>query len=149
MTSLTCVIAAVPEQLSVAVTRAILGTGTRLAHCTVILVGQVIIGGVSSRTVMIWLQVAELPHKSVALYVRVSVYRLGHVWLEITSPTCVITAVPEQLSVDVTSAILGAGTKAAHCTLIAAGHVSIGGVSSNTVMICVQVDVFPQPSVAR
>ncbi len=76
-------------------------------------------------------------------------YLLGQVWFEITSPTCVITAVPAQLSVDVTSPILGAGTKAAHCTVTPAGHVSIGAVSSNTVMICVQVDVLLHASVAR
>ena len=53
ITSLTWVIVAVPEQLSVDVTRAIFGTGTRLAHWTVILTGQDNIGGVSSNTVMI------------------------------------------------------------------------------------------------
>ena len=60
-----------------------------------------------------------------------------------------ITAVPEQLSVEVTSAILGAGTKAAHCTVTPAGQVSIGGISSNTVMICMQLDVLLHASVAR
>ena len=60
-----------------------------------------------------------------------------------------MAAVPAQLSVEVTSAMFGVGTKAAHCTVIPAGHVSIGGVSSNTVMVCVQVDVLLQASVAR
>ena len=58
-----------------------------------------------------------------------------HVILVVTSPTCVIVAAPPQLSVDVTDAILTGGTWLAHCTVTGAGHVSIGGVSSKTVMV--------------
>ena len=56
-----------PLQLSVAVTEAGDGGGTALAHCTVIAAGQVIVGGVSSRTVMVCVQVAKLPQASTAI----------------------------------------------------------------------------------
>jgi hypothetical protein len=42
------------------------GAGTWLAHCTVTLAGQVIEGRVLSKTMIIWLQVAEFPHASTA-----------------------------------------------------------------------------------
>jgi hypothetical protein len=35
-------------------------------------------GGVVSRTVIVWLTFATLPHESVALHVRVRVYLLAH-----------------------------------------------------------------------
>jgi hypothetical protein len=62
-----------PVQLSLVVTKAILGAGTSEAHCTVIGAGHVMDGGVLSNTVMIWVQVAELPHASVDRYVLVNV----------------------------------------------------------------------------
>ena len=68
-----------PVQLSLVVTSAIFGAGTRDAHCTVIGAGHVMLGGVSSNTVMTCAQVAELPHASVDLYVLVSIYRLTQV----------------------------------------------------------------------
>jgi hypothetical protein len=57
----------VPPQLSVVVTDATLGAGTWLAHCTVTFIGQVRAGPILSNTVIIWAQVAELPHASVAV----------------------------------------------------------------------------------
>src|SRR5688572_30497187 len=105
MTSPTCVIVAVPPQLSVAVTAAGLAGGTRFAHSTDTFTGHVSIGAILSNTVMIWAQVALFPHTSVARYVRVTINRLAQVIFDVTSPTCVITAAPPQLSVDVTSAM--------------------------------------------
>jgi hypothetical protein len=138
----------VPPQLSDVVTRAVLGAGTSLAHWTVIFAGQVIVGAVLSNTVITCAQVAELPHASVALYVRVNVNLLTHVMLVITSLTWVTVDVPAQLSVTVTCAIFGAGTCDAHWNVRLAGQVTIGGVSSNTLMICAQVAELPQASVA-
>ena len=43
----------------------------------------------------------------------------------------------------------GAGTCEKHWTLTGPGHVIDGGVSSLTVIVCVQVFVFPHESVAR
>ncbi len=59
-----------------------------------------------------------------------------------------VTVGTPQLSVAVTDATFGAGTSAAHCTASAPGHVIWGGVVSFTVIVCVQVAVFPQASVA-
>ena len=68
-----------PEQLSLVVTVAILGTGTNAAHCTVIAAGQIMVGGILSNTVITWIQVAELPQASVARKVLLTMYRLKQV----------------------------------------------------------------------
>ena len=65
-----------------------------------------------------------------------------------TSLTKVTVTAPPQLSVAVTAVVLGAGTSEKHCTVAAAGQVSTGGVVSLTVIICVQVFMFPHASVA-
>src|SRR2546427_11688719 len=59
-----------PPQFSLVVTLLVSGAGTWLAQLTVRLVGQVMLGGLVSVTVMVWIQVALLPHWSVARYVR-------------------------------------------------------------------------------
>jgi xanthosine utilization system XapX-like protein len=51
-----------PPQLSLVVTLLVLGAGTSLAQLTVRLPGQAMFGGVASCTVMVWVQVALLPH---------------------------------------------------------------------------------------
>ena len=57
--------------------------------------------------------------------------------------------VPVQLSVAVTKLISGGGTGALHISAGGGGQVMVGGVVSTVlVMICVQVAVLPQPSVA-
>ena len=67
MTSLTNETVTVPVQLSDVEIRFILGTGTSELELTVIEFGQVILGGVRSFTVIIWVHVAVLPQRSVAL----------------------------------------------------------------------------------
>ena len=64
----------VPAQLSVAVTALIDAVGTSLAQDTVIFCGvPVIVGTVSSSTVIICDDVAAFPHTSVAVHVLVIV----------------------------------------------------------------------------
>ena len=55
-----------PAQLSVAVTKLISAGGTSSIHSTVTAPGQVIVGGVTSPIVMVWVQVLVLPHASSA-----------------------------------------------------------------------------------
>ena len=64
-----------------------------------------------------------------------------------TSPTCVTVAGP-QLSDVVTLPVLGAGTWLAHDTVVFGGQAIVGGVLSSTTMICKQVALLPQSSVA-
>lgn len=66
ITSPTCVTVTVPPQLSAVVTVPVLTGGTWLAQETEIFGGQVMLGGVTSLTVITWVQVAELPQASVA-----------------------------------------------------------------------------------
>ena len=81
------------------------------------------------------MQVAELPHTSVALYVLESVYWFAQTWFVMISFTQVMVAAPPQLSVAVTPAVLTAGTSPAQATVRFAGQVKVGGTLSNTVMV--------------
>ena len=51
-----------PPQVSLVVTLLVLGAGTWPAQLAVRLVGQVMLGGLVSLMVMVWIQVALLPH---------------------------------------------------------------------------------------
>jgi hypothetical protein len=62
-----------PAQLSLTTTAEILGAGISDRHSIIKGPGQVIAGGVLSRTVMVWTQVPELLQLSVAFHVRVIV----------------------------------------------------------------------------
>ncbi len=55
-----------PPQASLVVTLLVFGAGSWLAQLRVRLIGQVILGGLVSLIVMVWVQVALLPHGSVA-----------------------------------------------------------------------------------
>ena len=65
-TSLRCEIVTAPPQLSVPLTRPMFGAGTNEKHWKAAGPGHVITGGVVSLTVMSCVQVAWLPHASVA-----------------------------------------------------------------------------------
>ena len=60
---------------------------------------------------------------------------LIQVWLVVTSLTKVTVGIPLQLSLAVTLAGFGIGTKAAHDTVVLGGQVIVGNVLSNTVMV--------------
>jgi hypothetical protein len=92
-------------------------------------------------------QVAVLPQASVALNVRVSKYLFSHCLLLITSPTCIFTTLPPQLSFTVTSIRFIAGTWLAQVTVVLDGQTMVGAVWSFTVIVCLHVAVFPQASV--
>ena len=63
----TCSTVIVPKQLSAVITKPILGAGITPLQPTAIGAGQVIVGGVTSTFLVInCVQVAELPHASVA-----------------------------------------------------------------------------------
>src|SRR6266446_6916199 len=138
-----------PPQLSLLVTLLVSGVGTRLAQLTVRLVGQVMLGGLVSWTVMVWVQVALLPHKSVARYVRLMTKRLAQLLELIESPCQVTVTAPPQLSLVVTLLVSGAGTRLAQLTVRLLVQLMLGGLVSWIVMVWVQVALLPQRSVAR
>ena len=135
VTSDTKLIAGVPLQLSVADAAAVLTAGIADAQVTVVAAGQVMVGATLSSTVMFWLQVAVLPHASVAIYVRVTVNLLTQVLFVVTSDTKLIAGVPLQLSVADAFAVFTAGMAEAQATVVAAGQVMVGATLSSTVMI--------------
>lgn len=137
MTSLTQLTVGTPGQLSLTpVTKLVLKAGILPGQFTVTGPGHVSKGGVLSKTVIICVQVAELPHTSVALYVRVMVNRFAQLPATVTSPTCKTVSAPPQLSVSpVTRLIFAAGTSPGQLTVKGPGQVKDGGVMSLTVMI--------------
>src|SRR5438046_8810031 len=75
-----------PPQLSLVVTLLVSGTGTWLAQLTVRPLGQVMLGGLVSVTVMVCMHVALLPHWSVARYARLITNWPGQLLELIESP---------------------------------------------------------------
>ena len=99
-------------------------------------------GAVISRTVMVALQVAVLLQSSVALQTRV--ITVGQVPLGVVLTTATST-VWSQASEAVALPQFGV---AGQSMVWLAGHVMDGAVMSRTVMVALQVLVFPQSSVA-
>jgi hypothetical protein len=112
------------------------------------LAGQVIDGGVLSSIVIICTHVPVLPQSSVALQVRVIVDSCGHDPAVITSPK-VIVGVASQLSVAVAVPVLAGAVLAVQVIVTLGGQVIEGAMLSSTVMVCTQVLLLPQSSVAR
>src|SRR5438445_10508821 len=135
--------------LSLVVTLLVSGTGTWLAQLTVRPLGQEILGGLVSLTVMVCVQVALLPHWSVARYVRLMI-KCGRELCGVIESSCELTTTaPPQLSLVVTLLVFGTGNWLAQLTVRPVGQVMLGGLVSLTVMLWVQVVLLPHWSVAR
>src|ERR1051326_2711638 len=89
--------------------------------------------------------VCELPHASVARYVRVT--RTTHPLAEEASPTNALRG-GLRLSEAMTMCVSGAGMLPKHCTDRGPGAVIIGALVSCTVIVWVQISKLPQASVA-
>ncbi|GAL69212.1 hypothetical protein JCM19301_2967 [Jejuia pallidilutea] len=111
---------------------------------TDILAGQLIVGSTLSITVTVCVQVAVFPEPSVTVQVTIvspNGYVLG---------ASLVTEATEQLSsvIGVPKFTVETSQAAASIlTLMLAGQVIVGFSSSVTVTVCVQVVVFPEPSV--
>jgi hypothetical protein len=107
--------------------------------------GQVTTGAVLSCTVIVALQLAELPQSSVATHVRVTLNSWGHNPEAVISVKVISTS-PSHASVAVADPKEIAGP---HSTgLTTTGHVMTGDVVSCTTMVALQVAALPQSSVA-
>src|SRR5437867_11573104 len=98
------------------------GARTWIAQLTFAVAGQLMVGGVMSLTVMVWVQVSLLPHTSVALRSEERRVGMEQVWALITSPSKVTVTAPPQPSLAVTELMSGAGTWLAQLTVTAAGQ---------------------------
>src|SRR5437867_9547647 len=132
-----------PPQLSLVVTLLVSGSGTWLAQLTVRPVGQEMLGGLVSLTVMLCVQVALLPHWSAARYVRLMINCPGQLLELIESPCQLTVTAPPQLSLVVTPLVFGAGTWLAQFKVKLVGHVMLGGLVSWTVMVWRHVPLLP------
>ena len=108
---------------------------------------DVIVGGVESSIIIVWMHVEELLHASVALHVLMIVYSWGHPPATVASEK--VTPGTEQLSVAVAIPVEGGKVLAVHSRVRLAGHdVIVGGVESSTVMVCIHVEELLHASVA-
>lgn len=105
-----------------------------------------ITGAVLSSTKMVCIQVLELPQSSVALHVRKMVLSWGHA-PPATWSTKVMASVGSQ-SVAVAVPVLTGNVLDVHWMVTFGGQVIVGGVLSSTRIICTQLLVLPQSSVA-
>jgi hypothetical protein len=113
-------------------------------HSLVLFPEQVIEGRVVSTKAIVWLQVLELPHASVAAQVRVATNVLPPVMF-VSVPTIEIVAVPH-VSLAVGSSKLKVPTP--HSLVLFGAQVMEGAVVSMLAMVWLQVFVFPELSVA-
>lgn len=147
MTSLTNVTVGELSHTSEVVTLPVATEGTKAAHCTVTLPGQVSEGGVISCLVIVCTQVDMLPHLSVDFQVRDSTKDCGHAPGGITS-VYVTSGAVSQLSVEVACPVLAGAVLARHPIVILAGHVRDGGELSVMTMDWTHVLELRQLSVA-
>src|SRR5437667_5940523 len=107
--------------------------------------GQVRTGFVMSRTVIVWTQLALLPQSSVAVQVRAITF-VGPQLLVIASVYRIVTAlqVSRALATPVALVVVSAGQSSTRLP----GQVMAGLSVSRTVMVCTQLVVLPQSSVA-
>ena len=99
-------------------------------HTLVLFPEHVMLGGLVSLTVMVWVQVALFPHGSVARYVRLMLNCPTQLLELIASPCQVTVTAPPQVSLVVTLLVFGAGTWLAQPSVRLAGHVILGGLVS-------------------
>src|SRR6266571_3475324 len=107
--------------------------------------GQVIVGGVVSRTVMVWTALRLLPHWSVALQVREMILALPQLLL---TESLKLTLTDPQLSWAVATPVTLVLVLAGHSSTTLLGAVIAGGVVSRTVMVWTQLRLLPHWSVA-
>ena len=93
------------------------------------------------------MQELEFPQSSVATHVLVIVCASGQFPPEVTSEK-VIVGVPSQLSVAVAVPVEPGAVLSLQLIVTFAGQVMAGAVLSSTNIVCVQVLIFPQSSVA-
>src|SRR6187455_3067250 len=135
----------VASQASVAVAKLKVGVNGQ-SMVSFGITGQEITGAVVSCTKIDALQVDEFPQSSVAVQVLVTVISAGHVPGVVTSAKVMLTDV-SQASVAVAKPKVGVNGQSMVSFGIT-GQVIIGGVVSCTKMDALQVDEFPQSSVA-
>ena len=111
----------------------------------VVISGQKIVGGVTSRTTIVRLHVELLPQSSVAVHVLVTLYVPAHDPCVVASVNVIVT-VASHASVAVGG--VNTGTAGQLIGVVCATQVIVGAVTSRTTIVPLQVAVLPQSSVA-
>src|SRR5258708_39306258 len=103
--------------------------------------GQVMAGGVVSRTVIVWMQLDLLPQASVAVHVR-AMTSVPPQLLVATSLKLKVTA--PHPSCAVATPVVLVLVSAGHSNTMLVGQIIVGGVVSRTVIVYTQLAEFPQ-----
>jgi hypothetical protein len=103
------------------------------------------LGGVESRTVIVWTAFVEFPQESVAIQVRATT-RVPPQFVVTTSLNETTTEL--QASCAVAMPVLFVLVLAGHSSVKFGGNVRLGRVVSRTVIVCVPLVLLPQPSAA-
>src|ERR1051325_8817041 len=135
-----------PPQTSVAVATPVAFVRVSPGHSITRSAGIVSAGGVVSRTLILWMQLAALPHGSVPVQVREMIRVSPH---KGAMASAYVTRGVPQVSVALAAPVADGNVLVPHSTVTLSGHVMTGGVVSRTVMVCTQVDALPHGSVAR
>src|SRR5207253_8024842 len=113
-------------------------------HSTVVSPGQVMDGGVVSTIVIVCVQVEVFPQSSVTVQVRLIVPVLPQAGVKESSwPVLTEPQVSEPLAEPFAAGVVSP----VHSTVVSLGQVMLGTVVSTMVIVCEQVEVFPQSSV--
>src|SRR5882724_6677753 len=126
-----------PPQVSVAVATPVLSVVGATVHSSVMLVGQMMIGGTVSLKLIVCRQLALLPQPSVAVQVR-RILALPVQLVRSKASRKVMLAMPLHASVAVADPVLLVVGSTVHSSTRSAGQVRTGGVVSLTVTSVVQ-----------
>src|SRR6266581_38573 len=107
--------------------------------------GQVMTGGVMSRTVMVCTQLALLPHSSMAVQVRAMTLVAPQL---LVTESLKLTLTAPQPSWAVATPVALVSVSAGHSSTTFGGQVMTGGVVSSTVIVWTQLLLLPQASAA-
>src|SRR6266481_3256252 len=101
-------------------------------HSSVKLAGRVRVGGVESRTVIVWMPFVMLPQASVAVQVRAMTLVLAQL---VVTASLKLTVTAPQPSWAVAAPVLLVVVTAGHSSVKLAGKISVGGMVSRTVIV--------------
>src|SRR5438552_3930319 len=134
-----------PLHVSVAVAVPVLLVVAATVHSRVMFVGQTITGGTVSLKLIVCRHVEVLPQPSKAVQVR----RMVPLPVQLVLPkasTKLMFVTPLQVSVAVAVPVLLVVAAMVHSKVMFVGQTITGGTVSLKLMVCRQVEMFPQPS---
>jgi hypothetical protein len=136
-----------PEQLSVAVALPVFAGNVLSLQSMMTSSGQVMVGGILSSNDIVCIHVLVFPQSSVAVQVRVIKFSTAHPPAAVTSLN-VTSGLGSHISEADALPVFAGNVLAVQLIVTLAGQVITGATLSSMTIVCTQVPVFPQSSVA-